>query len=774
MEIHELNTKGITNPAYVALDDGTDTYKLDLNAKLSAINDALDEDATNINKLLAEHGIFFCETATAAATSTKVVTSSEYGGRDGEYIAVKFTNGNTASSISFTVGNLSNGTVAFPGHNSAPNIKANQILLFRVTDEAGLNPNPVWKYTFVGYYPVNATTSVDGLMSSSDKAALDTAVSDISDLKSDLTTDTKWVDVELTYTDGGYIKPNDGAVASYSTWHYTGYVDIRANNDSNKIKIACSIESVGSIEYNAFYNSSQQFISSFSCNAGEITIPTGAQYVRLSYPKASEFVQTLSIVNNTIHGNYEKDIASINADAIYTKGQMEFEPGGISTSTGKDYNGAEQLNRLRSKFSYAYKPLKIYLPKALSSPLTGIWFMVFYWASNDPTSNCSSNSGWFRLPDAYTYTIPEGSYFRVLAYSEQYTQEITDVKSNIVYKAFDISAPLPIQNSVEQMNTEMIPFVQSLKATYPTAAKSYFSATHTPLTFVHFSDIHNKPALWKRIAEFTDDNSDYLSFALHTGDYVGDNQTSYTDLYNYYMPTLPFLNCVGNHDTYANAQHATATKQSVYEKLFNHTDNWGVTFDTNLSYPMTYYKDFSGSNIRLIVYDNYYDIASQITWISNILADAKSNGMAVITASHQVTGRPSQKIDCTFQTLIPYDTAGTGSVLNTDFDAVIGSFISGGGKHIVHLCGHEHQDWFYKTANGVLNCAVECATDDTVWTEGARVVNSKTMDCFNAVGVDIDLGVLKIVRIGANSDSHNRAINLLAYDYVNETVLFNS
>lgn len=41
MNIHELNTKAITNPAYVALDDGSDTYKLDLNAKLSTMQSSI-------------------------------------------------------------------------------------------------------------------------------------------------------------------------------------------------------------------------------------------------------------------------------------------------------------------------------------------------------------------------------------------------------------------------------------------------------------------------------------------------------------------------------------------------------------------------------------------------------------------------------------------------------------------------------------------------------------------------------------------------------------
>ena len=595
---------------------------------------------------------------------------------------------------------------------------------------------------------------------------------DVSDVKEDLDEPDIWSPLPLTYTDGGYIKPNDGQVAAYSTWHYTDYIDVRTGNDSDSIYVTGSVNSVGSIEYNAFYTAAQVFISSFSCTAGEVSIPSNARYVRLSYPKASEFVQTLSIKKTTFRGEFEQAKENIRDDAIYIKSQLGFEAGGVATSTGQNYDGTEQRNRLRSKILKSNKPIKMYLPKALESPLTGIWFMVFYWDSDNTTGSRTSTSGWLRLPDAYSYTIPANVNFRILMYSEQSTTSVTNVKENIVYKAVELICPLPLQNSVEDMNTDVLSFVLSLPTTYPSQAKSAFSATSVPLTFIHFSDIHNKPALWKRIGEYADTYPTYLPFAIHTGDYVGDNQTSYTDLYNYYMPSVPFLNCAGNHDTYANSSHTTASKQSVYEKLFNHTSNWGVTFMSG-DYSMTYYKDFPNSKIRLIVYDNYYDIDSQKTWIADKMTEAKSLGYSVVTASHQVTGKPADKIECSFQTLIPYDTAGIGSVLNTEFDAVIGAFINGGGKHIVHLCGHEHQDWFYKTSNGVLNCAIECATDDTLWTEGARVINTKTMDCFNAVGIDTDLGTIKVVRIGANSDCHNRAKNILSYDYVNGMVLAN-
>lgn len=41
-KIHELNSKTLTDPAYVAADDGEDTYKVDLKDLLDNVTPALD------------------------------------------------------------------------------------------------------------------------------------------------------------------------------------------------------------------------------------------------------------------------------------------------------------------------------------------------------------------------------------------------------------------------------------------------------------------------------------------------------------------------------------------------------------------------------------------------------------------------------------------------------------------------------------------------------------------------------------------------------------
>ena len=73
MQIHDLNTKALTNPAYVAFDDGTDTYKADFKAEIdNAAADAV-ADAD-----LADNAVAFTSgdaVSPTAWTAVDVLTS---------------------------------------------------------------------------------------------------------------------------------------------------------------------------------------------------------------------------------------------------------------------------------------------------------------------------------------------------------------------------------------------------------------------------------------------------------------------------------------------------------------------------------------------------------------------------------------------------------------------------------------------------------------------------------------------------------------------------
>ena len=324
---------------------------------------------------------------------------------------------------------------------------------------------------------------------------------------------------------------------------------------------------------------------------------------------------------------------------------------------------------------------------------------------------------------------------------------------------------LPEIESILSLNRDMDPYVRKACCG---RTKLLNRDEFVPLSFLHFSDVHGVLDLWNRITEFLNHYDDCLSFALHTGDYCGDSQDQFVDFYAEGIPAkLPVLNCVGNHDTVAGPNWEKQSKRSTWEKLFCHTGNWDATF-LDCDWSMTYYRDFPASNVRLIVLDLYYDLEKQVTWLEQVLEEARAKGLHVITAMHQPSGPIVRKVDTTFQTLTAFQEGE-----EVPFDAVIGRFIQSGGHYICNLAGHYHSDWFGYTANGVLNIAVECATDWSGWCEGCRTRGTRCYDCFNVVAVDTDLGLLKLVRIGDNADHYLRTKRVLCYDYQNRTVVYN-
>lgn len=80
--------------------------------------------------------------------------------------------------------------------------------------------------------------------------------------------------MELNLAPDVYID-GSGNEVSYNGWSATDFLDI----DNSDVYIAYSYEANA---YNAFYDSSKAFISTFSSTSGKLTIPVGAKYIRLS------------------------------------------------------------------------------------------------------------------------------------------------------------------------------------------------------------------------------------------------------------------------------------------------------------------------------------------------------------------------------------------------------------------------------------------------------------------------------------------------------------
>lgn len=354
---------------------------------------------------------------------------------------------------------------------------------------------------------------------------------------------------------------------------------------------------------------------------------------------------------------------------------------------------------------------------------------------------------------------------------------VVDIPENAKYVAFSMFHTVDLSLfawNIDSQSNRMIvgedkeQFVQGLVETsVPNAHKN---SANAPFNFLHISDIHRRPELWERAMNYAQKHSQILDAVIHSGDTANAYYDEFTDLYNVANAgNLPVYNILGNHDVYLREGGKT-TKANAYNRFLAHRDNWNVTFMPGEN-STAYFKDYVDRKLRLIYLDNYYDVEAQATWLEARLDEAKAADYAVMTITHQVTGGPETKLDTAFQTSIPLDTMGTGSVVDTAFDKVIGDWKKSGGKHVINICGHEHQDWFYESKEGVVNFATECATDNGEWVEGRRVPHTASWDCFNIESVDTARGLFKVIRIGHNVDSINRPKNLLTYDYVNEKII---
>lgn len=383
-------------------------------------------------------------------------------------------------------------------------------------------------------------------------------------------------------------------------------------------------------------------------------------------------------------------------------------------------------------------------------------YAVFFDSSKTYLSASSAISGIMYIPESY-------AYFKVQLYKS--TATINDVNSVIIYNN---AIPNVVKNNVEK---------DVVVANFSQSRSLLFGDEYKPLEFIHFSDVHRQAVEWSNVCKYMDAHSKYIPFAIHTGDYVLSYNAQYNDLYEIAVPNNGYiLNVVGNHDVYSNSSGTErATQATTHSLLFNHTDDWGVTFGAEGA--MYYHKDFAESGIRLVVIDPYYWDTTEATWLSNVLADAITNDLAVVTAMHIATKAlpVNMRVDCTFNVVDELGSASTGETDTvTAIDDAIATFIDDGGEHIVNLCGHYHHDIIGYSASGILNIAVECATHlPANWDDAVRDPATKGFDAFNVIGVDRTTKTIRIARIGNNSDWYGRAKNVLCYDYTNKAVIAN-
>lgn len=294
----------------------------------------------------------------------------------------------------------------------------------------------------------------------------------------------------------------------------------------------------------------------------------------------------------------------------------------------------------------------------------------------------------------------------------------------------------------------------------------------TPLVLLHHSDIHGSVENLQRIVQFYEAYKTKIDDVLNTGDTV------------YYESTddfiVPMVNgastqllAIGNHDVKSgNSQITAAACYARY--IAPYIATWGVVqpSDAAANGKCYYYKDYTAAKVRLIVLDCMFWDAAQNTWLAATLADAKTQGLAVVCATHFAGGKVTP-YDIAWNTL-QYDDVST--VINADAPSTVQTFINDGGEFVCWLSGHGHFDMVGTLDDypQQLNIAVDTANygSPSWYSDIQRTRYTKSEDLLNAFSVDTFNKTIRLFRVGADRDSQLRHRGNLLIKYTTLQVLY--
>jgi hypothetical protein len=273
---------------------------------------------------------------------------------------------------------------------------------------------------------------------------------------------------------------------------------------------------------------------------------------------------------------------------------------------------------------------------------------------------------------------------------------------------------------------------------------------------------------------------------LHTGDAVLTNFSQGIAKWVSSGCAARSLNCIGNHDVYANSNLSMndhASKADIYNTfLAPYISGWGVTQPTGVDDSTSayycacyYYKDYATQGIRLIVLDSEQWDSAQLTWFTATLESARTAGYAVIVASHVPSGAVIGLSGSNFNHVTSPDfSAGTPTFATITEDAsnAIDAFITAGGHFVVWLCGHYHRGGFGYVQNQPNNFVMSAEKAGTARTSGqARVDGERNANSYNLVSIDPADHLIRLVRYGADVDGWLRGRHVFTYDYSAKTII---
>lgn len=301
--------------------------------------------------------------------------------------------------------------------------------------------------------------------------------------------------------------------------------------------------------------------------------------------------------------------------------------------------------------------------------------------------------------------------------------------------------------------------------------------SNSDLTLAHFSDIHDDGVAVDSIMGLLN-KGNFVDDVLHTGDNVAhkfsdgiSNLASATDWGN-------ILNVVGNHDGAVLSDGSYVWNgepvKNVYDLLFApYISNWGVTQPTGAATNgyCYYYKDYA-SKVRMIVINESYWDNTQKTWFEGLLADALTQGLAVVGVKHSRLGFDSEPILCSFNNRFK----DADKIFNVaEARTAVDSFIENGGEFICWLAGHGHVDNVIKyTNNNRLQIAVLIGTSNRahLTNDTPKIDGTEFETLFNIVGFNTTNKLIKVGRIGACLDKFARKCDCMCIDYTTGDVIY--
>ena len=538
---------------------------------------------------------------------------------------------------------------------------------------------------------------------------------------------------QYTFTAGGF-DDEAGGITPNQYYSYTDFIDCSM---FGKLRV---VSPNGSLAYCSWYKEDKTTGLRFTIAQGDVTlaVPYGYRYARLSAPT--------------------EDITGI---SVYTDLWFSWEDSQEYISKVKDYLPHRLVAQRSTSGTIYYKDYKV---------VKGHSYLVVnpnnYTVSFLPINPDGSGA------EIGSTTVNANSVGMRVSEIDGYPAVYFGGDNGTVY-VYDLDG---------ESNRKTITDLNQFACDAIISSRYKTSATPHLLTLIHFSDVHGDSTALRRLINFKNDMAVNIDDAICTGDIVS---SKYGDSFAFWETSEgaeKILTCVGNHDHYYTNSFDAAQlvpMADVAEKFIDpFVSNWGtVSQPTNCTY---YYKDYA-SGYRLIVIDSILDgsdATAEATWLTNTLADAKTNDLAVIIAMHYLPTTKLHVFDCQFSKYgMDGDSGSISYQPNFACEEIVQDFIDDGGTFMCYLIGHLHKDLFgyiYGYANQpciMVTTASPSRALQEINADMGREIGSKMQDAFNAVTFDKDNNIIKIIRVGADVDNVMRPRKAISYNITTGTLI---